>query len=60
MTPAGRADPFPLYAQAHEIGPVSAIADGWFLVCGYDAVNQVLRDPGFGLPDPAEPRASRR
>jgi cytochrome P450 len=54
--PAGRADPFPLYATAHELGPVSAITDGWFLVCGYDAVSQVLRHPGFGLPDPAESR----
>ena len=55
-TPAGRADPFRLYARAHELGPVSAITDGWFLVCGYGAVNQVLRDPGFGLPDPAKSR----
>ena len=50
MTPAGRADPYPLYARAHQLGPVAAIGDGWFLVCGYDAVSQVLRDPGFGLP----------
>jgi cytochrome P450 len=56
MTPAGRADPFPLYAAAHELGPVSAVADGWFLVSSYAAVNQVLRDPGFGLPDPAGSR----
>ncbi len=54
MAPDGRADPFPLYARAHAIGPVSAIADGWFLVCGYAAVNQVLRDPGFGPPEPAD------
>ncbi len=54
MAPAGRVDPFPLYARAHELRPASAIADGWYLVCGYAAVNQVLRDPGFGLPDPAE------
>lgn len=53
MAPEGRADPFPLYARAHEIGPVSAIADGAFLVSGCAAVNQVLRDPGFGLPEPS-------
>lgn len=55
-SPAGRADPFPLYAAARELGPVLEIAEGWFLVCSYDGVNQVLRDPGFGLPDPSGPR----
>ena len=55
-SPAGRADPFPLYAAAHDLGPVLEIAEGWFLVCSYDGVNQVLRDPGFGLPDPPGPR----
>jgi cytochrome P450 len=49
MTPAGRADPFPLYAAAHELGRVSATADGLFLICGYAAVNQVLREPAFGI-----------
>lgn len=49
MTPSGRADPFPLYAAAHALGPVSPLSDDSFLVCGYAAVNQVLRDPGFGL-----------
>lgn len=49
MSPAGRADPFPLYAEAHELGPVSAVTDSSFLICGYAAVNQVLRAPEFGL-----------
>ena len=53
LAPAGRADPFPLYARAHQLGPVSAIAEGVFLVCGYAAVDQVLRDPGFGVPEPS-------
>nr|WP_228563995.1 cytochrome P450 [Catenulispora rubra] len=60
MAPAGRADPFPLYAMAHQLGPVPVIADGAFLVCGYAAVDQVLRDPGFGLrirPDAGHPTA---
>lgn len=52
MTPAGQADPYPLYARAHQAGPVSAVGDGWFMVSGYAAVSQVLRDPGFGLPGP--------
>jgi cytochrome P450 len=55
LSPAGRADPFPLYAAAHRNGPVQAITDTVFLVVGYAAVNQVLRNPGFGLPsDPAD------
>lgn len=52
MSPAGRADPFPLYAAAHQLGPVLAVADSVFIVVGHNAVNQVLRNPGFGLPDP--------
>lgn len=54
LTPAGRDDPFPLYAAAHALGPVSVIAEDWYLVVGYTAVNEVLRDPGFGIPDPGQ------
>ena len=54
MAPAGRADPYPLYAAAHSLGPVSSIAEDWYLMSGYAAVNQVLRNPGFGLPDPPD------
>lgn len=53
-TPDGRADPYPLYAQALSLGPVAAIDSGWYLVTGYDAVNQVLRNPGFGIPGTGE------
>src|SRR5215472_7807127 len=56
LTPAGRNDPFPLYAAAHALAPVSAIADGWYLVAGYAAVNEVLREPGFGMPGPGDQR----
>ena len=48
-TPQGRDDPYPLYAKAHALGPVAQIGDAWFLVSGYAAVNQALRNPGFGL-----------
>jgi cytochrome P450 len=58
LSPAGRADPFPLYAEAQALGPVLAITDSAFLVCGYAAVNQVLRNPGFGLPDSTPDHAS--
>jgi cytochrome P450 len=49
LAPAGRADPYPLYAEAHRLGPVARIADTLYLVTGYQAVDQLLRDPGFGL-----------
>lgn len=59
MTPRGRADPYPLYVAAHELGPIAAIADGRFLVSGHAAVIRVLRDPGFGMADPGgEPAAN--
>ncbi|MFG1811913.1 cytochrome P450 [Streptomyces sp. NPDC049040] len=49
MSPEGRSDPYPLYAAAHRLGPVSGIGGGWFLVAGYEAVDQVLRRTGFGV-----------
>ncbi|WP_327288731.1 cytochrome P450 [Streptomyces sp. NBC_01198] len=49
LSPDGRANPYPLYAAAHRLGPVSGIGGGWFVVAGYDAVNQVLRRTDFGV-----------
>lgn len=49
----GRTDPYPLYARAHELGPVAAVTENLFLVPGYAAVNRVLRDPRFGMPEPS-------
>jgi cytochrome P450 len=46
-TPAGRADPYPLYARLHEIGEAVQAGPAHVLVVGYDAINSVLRDPGF-------------
>nr|WBO81690.1 cytochrome P450 [Streptomyces sp. SBE_14.2] len=48
LTPEGRADPYPLYALAHELGPVAPAGDGMVLVCGYEACRQALREPGLG------------
>jgi cytochrome P450/SAM-dependent methyltransferase len=48
-TPEGRADPYPLYARARELGSVAAVTEGWFLVSGYAAVNAVLRDSRMGV-----------
>lgn len=55
LSPAGRADPYPRYAELHALGPVTRLAETSWVVSGYHAVNQVLRHPGFGLPQPGEP-----
>ena len=46
-TPAGRADPYRYYAELHELGEAVRLAPGSVAVVGYDAINSVLRDPGF-------------
>lgn len=51
ISPEGRANPYPLYAALHEIGEAVAAGSGEVLVFGYDAVNSVLRDPGFRMTD---------
>ena len=50
-TPAGRANPYPHYAALHELGEAVNIAPGSVAVVGYDAINAVLRDPGFRVSD---------
>jgi cytochrome P450 len=50
-TSEGRADPYPLYAALHEMGEAIEIGPGDVLVAGYDAINSVLRDPGFRVSD---------
>ncbi|MGB6456579.1 MAG: cytochrome P450 [Streptosporangiaceae bacterium] len=50
-TPAGRADPYPYYARLHELGEAIRPAPGVVIVVGYDAINAVLRDPGFRASD---------
>jgi len=50
-TPAGRADPYPLYAALHDVGEVIELGPRDVLVVGYDAINSVLRDPGFRVSD---------
>lgn len=52
LSPTGRSDPYPLYGELHALGPVSRIAETSWIVSGYDAANQVLRNPAFGLPEP--------
>jgi cytochrome P450 len=52
-TPAGRADPYPLYAELHEMGEAVALGPSDVFVVGYDAISSVLRDPGFRVFDEA-------
>jgi len=55
LSGVGRRDPYPHYARLHELGPVAAVPAGEhpfeFVVHGYDAVSQVLRDPVFRVMD---------
>jgi cytochrome P450 len=53
-TPQGRANPYPHFAALHELGEAVRLAPGAVAVVGYDAVNLVLRDPGFEVADGAE------
>jgi cytochrome P450 len=54
LGPAGKADPYPLYAALHELGEAAAEPmPGVVIVRGYDAINAVLRDPGFLVMDEA-------
>ncbi|MFI6843508.1 cytochrome P450 [Kitasatospora sp. NBC_00085] len=54
MTSEGRADPYPLYARAHELGAAAPAGPGTVLAIGHAAANQVLRNPAFALEDTGE------
>ncbi|MEV8093465.1 cytochrome P450 [Kitasatospora sp. NPDC085879] len=53
----GRADPYPLYESAHGLGPVTPCGPGVLMAVGHRACDQVLRNPGFGIPDPVQREA---
>lgn len=44
-SPEGRDDPYPIYAEAHRLGPTARLDDGLWIVTGYDAVDQAFRAP---------------
>src|SRR3984885_2316725 len=54
LSDEGRRDPYRFYARLHErgeavpLGPADRYA---VVVCGYEAVNRILCDPGFQVPD---------
>jgi cytochrome P450 len=51
LSPEGRDDPYPLYAELHKLGEATGLGDGAVAVHGYEAVNLVLRDPAFLVTD---------
>src|SRR5215469_778998 len=44
-TPAGNADPYPLYAALHELGDAFTPPRSPAWVVGYDAIDSLLRSP---------------
>lgn len=50
-TTEGRADPYPLYAALHELGEAVELSPRDVIVTGYEAIEAVLRDPGFRVSD---------
>ncbi|MFI9272539.1 cytochrome P450 [Kitasatospora sp. NPDC052896] len=52
LTPEGSADPYPLYAEAHQLGPVTPVWDGEMLLAlAHPVAHQLLRDPAYGVAD---------
>jgi cytochrome P450 len=47
----GRDDPYPLYAQLREHGPLITIQPDYLVATSYQAVDAVLRDPRLGVQD---------
>jgi cytochrome P450 len=53
FTPAGRANPYPLYAALQELGDVAVLEPGQVLAFSHAAVNATLREPAFQVKDAA-------
>ncbi len=47
----GRADPYPIYAELRDYGPVVSIEPGYVVATSFDAVNNLLRDPKLAVQD---------
>jgi cytochrome P450 len=52
FSPAGKADPYPIYAAMHEYGEVIPMIGGMAAV-SFAAANEVLRDPAYQVQDAA-------
>ncbi len=55
ISPANRADPYPLYARLRET-PVSRQDDGAYVVSTYHEIRSLLYDPRLSSEDLPEPR----
>lgn len=51
ITEEGRADPYPLYELARELGPVAPCGEDMVMAVGHREVNQVLRSSAFRVAD---------
>ncbi|MFE0461281.1 cytochrome P450 [Kitasatospora sp. NPDC058965] len=51
LSPAGAADPYPLYQRARALGPAVPVWDDMLIATDYATVHQLLRDARFGVPD---------
>ena len=51
FTPAGRADPYPVYAALHDLGEAVRLGPGELVALSYEVVNAVLRDPAYLVTD---------
>ncbi|MDH6129317.1 cytochrome P450 [Kitasatospora sp. GP82] len=51
LSAEGRADPYPLYELARELGPVVPSGGGMAMVVGYREVHQALRNPALEVID---------
>ncbi len=52
-TPAGQADPYPLYAELREMGDVVPAPWGGHLLTSYEVCSEVLRGKAWHVPDAA-------
>jgi len=57
--PGSLSDPGPLWTALHQHGPVHRLDEGQWLVIGFDAARQVLRDDSFGREAEARDHAAR-
>ncbi|HEY7146932.1 MAG TPA: cytochrome P450 [Streptosporangiaceae bacterium] len=51
-TTQASADPYPVYARLHQLGPVHRSSAGTVFVTGYDQCAAIVRDPAFGAQSP--------
>jgi cytochrome P450 len=51
LSTGGRVDPYPLYDQIRDYGPVARVQDNFFVATGHAAIDEILRDPDMLVPD---------